>query len=213
MQEFQFQVQVVNELLDATSVAPDPNRRDWDGQRLQDVRDQYADLVTHATRSTAELSASDAADAWASVVRIAGEVVALLHAAGRFQQARELLAAAIERAPDGDAREELRAAKRDLEGFGKLNYGRWLMRQKRVREATIALKAARETAREEVLRRNAQRVLDAPRPLTRAPQLASFYGIGLGMSGARDRVRQQSRGPTPGAWPMLWRYGQAGTAR
>jgi hypothetical protein len=117
---------------------------------------------------------------------VLGQTAALLIAAGEAMDGTGALSRAIEIVPEGALRAELASGRQDPAAFRRLHHARWLQGHGRAGEARAVLRGFAQSTHEEPLRNAARIVLDAPRPIDKAPALFRINGIGVGLYGERD---------------------------
>lgn len=117
----------------------------------------------------------------------AGDVAAVLYAAGLEDEARGVLRRVLEVVPPGETNAQLMAARQDMKGWTQVVHGRWLMRNGFTKKADQLLKEVFRTSSQAALRKAAKAAADAPRPLDKAPTLATVNGIGTSLYGSRNR--------------------------
>jgi hypothetical protein len=181
----------VSSILDQPTLAPDPDRKDWDRveARVEMVRDGVEDEVLGALDAALAAASDDEVRALVKgrVAGLLGAAAALLQVSGDAEGGARLRGRAAELAVDEAQRAELAAHEVDPQGWARLQHARWLFGQRRFREAERAAKAVMKATAAPALREAARRIVRGPRPITSAPPLFRFNGCGVGLYGERDR--------------------------
>jgi len=177
--------------LRGAGMEPDCARQDWEGlANVLDEVEQFAGALLECTEAflgDKDVSDRDMRDAIRNTVTdLVGDAVGLLHTAGRKAAAGELLARTAAVGEGVPAGELLVEAKHDVEQFSRLIRAWWLVRQGRLKEARAVAKALVGNERLPGISASAKSIVDAPRPLKRAPWLFSLNGFGTRIYGSRD---------------------------
>jgi cellulose synthase operon protein C len=168
---------------------PDRRRTDWSG-----VASDLAALRQSLQTCSAQLPAVLAEIEGPGDRELVRTAVAECHAGGAALLAAsrdefgalQVVRRAIELAPPGgDLVAEMRAAEVSLDRFVDLTYGRRLWEQGHIARAASVLKGVAAGA--DCLASAARAMVDGPRPITSAPTLFTWNGIGLTVVGDRDR--------------------------
>ncbi|MBS1122008.1 MAG: hypothetical protein H6Q90_4236 [Deltaproteobacteria bacterium] len=115
-------------------------------------------------------------------------------AAGDDRTAHRWLGLAEQLAVEVELRDELTAARSNLERYRMLVHGRNLMAHGQHRAARKLWTELAKTSTTDTIARSARQELDAPRPLRNGelPGLGSYNGFGLGFYGSRDHSPDHS---------------------
>ncbi|MBW2731768.1 MAG: hypothetical protein JRH20_05200 [Deltaproteobacteria bacterium] len=188
MTSLQTWVQQVNMLVEqVNALEPDP-QRDWFGEKRLDAIAELVDkeVLPHAQEALAEVDHEDERRHLAgAVVQVVESASALRFAAGRQSEGLRWLER-VEPLARGTGEEELlAAARRDPEGFMRLSRAWWHLKADDHRRAKdLAQPIAKGGG---LFGEQAQQVLDAPRPIRRAPGLGTLNGFGMSIYGNRDQ--------------------------
>ncbi len=174
----------IGRLLDAKDMEPDPARKDWAAQEREVsglMMRIETEVLAEVVRSRPELDEAARVQLQTMGAFLGAEMSAVLHAAGRTNEAASMIRRALSIMP-GDA--DLEAAKADMDGYTLLMRARWLRRNKKSSDRAF-LRAAKE-AQTEAIREAAKRGYAAPKPISSAPPLARINGCGVALYGHRD---------------------------
>jgi len=122
MAQLEQRQQRIRQLLERPALQPDPDRKDWRHQRHQ--LDQLLALYQQLIDACAKLGEQPGNNEPPDIGQLAGQVAAVIGAAGRHGDARELVSAALVQCRDPDVATELQAAERDVSAFVGLSHGR-----------------------------------------------------------------------------------------
>ena len=164
-------------MLASDALEPRPGRHDWHehGEALQVVRGLVDEL----------LPAAHSGDG--SVVLALCAAAPLLHASGNVEPARRAVERAKGLVHDSTDSRILDEALWNMDRFTRLGHARWLHERGRETDAReVARRLALERAAPAIAEA-ARRIAERPKPLTRAPALATVNGFGVTIYGSRDR--------------------------
>jgi hypothetical protein len=168
---------------------PEPGRSDWEAHRprVEVMHKRIQSVILEPLESG--LSIIDVEELRNNILDgVAGtlaEYAILVHVSGAAGDPEALMDEAIGTA-SRELREEIVAAKRDLDGFARLTLARWYLRRGERDLAADAAQQAVTHAQEEALKKAAQEILDLPKPLSGTPPLFTLNGFGTGLYGTRD---------------------------
>jgi hypothetical protein len=175
--------------LNEGSLDPDPARTDW--AQLKNPLDRIARTVRDwiLERSDEALAEIEDPEERAAVqeaaAQLATRAAALLLAAGRMKDGQEIITRLIPLAEGTTEEPILNRAKLQPGDFIQLQRAYWLLGHKRHAEAQRISKELVQKG-DTAVAREAQQILEVPRPMSRAPALFTFYGFGLSIYGRRD---------------------------
>lgn len=176
------------ELLAEQALEPDRERSNW-----RDCADEV-DAVVEVFETevldlidgvTGELDDDQRAGLLATVQTDGASVAAVLHASGHATDAIALLSR-LRRLTYDESSASLRAAEVDIEAYTRLDHAGWALASGDRRRAEQLARDLLATRPHELIAEGAQAIVDAPRPIAKAPELFSWNGFGVGMYGARD---------------------------
>jgi hypothetical protein len=169
--------------LDEASLEPDPSRPLASDVAATSLRLDFLREILEPLEAIAK--EPDDAPLREHVAALGGEIAVLAALAGKTHEAKELRDRAIALAADGKAAAEL-AAWASGEPFPELVHARWLLRNRREREADRALANLREKAKSPTMKAGVDDAVASPRPVGAAPALFTMNGFGTSMAGKRD---------------------------
>jgi hypothetical protein len=177
------------ELLAEGALEPDRQRTDW-GEHRDEVdalvalfESEVLDLVDDVAE---ELDDEQQFGLRGTVQTDGASIVAVLHAAGRSTDALALISR-LRKVTTDEPAASLRAAEADLDAYARLDHAGWALTNGDRRRAESLAKALLATKPPDIIAEGAQAIVDAPEPLSKAPQLFRWNGFGVGLYGARDR--------------------------
>lgn len=170
---------------------PDRARRDWDRASVDALLAALRERVLQPFEAAlAELSDDEHRKFRDVVARVTGSVAAVAGAAGRDDEAKQLLARAAELAASQVARMRLQAASAQLEWHVSLALAEWLGRAGEQSAARKELERIAKHAPEGLIRSEAQAALKGPpeevEPVGTVPSLFTLNGVGTRLYGRGD---------------------------
>jgi hypothetical protein len=184
-------IKEISGALDDVELRPSFERTDWAShhERIEVMEKRIrAVLLEPIELALSVLESGEARDNLLDgTASVLAEYAVLVHVSGAQGSPETLLAEAIGTATER-TRPELKAALRSLDAFAHLTIARWHLRHgDRNNADASAQKAAAEGAPTE-LATSASEILNAPRPLDKAPSLFTLNGFGTGLYGTRDQA-------------------------
>lgn len=185
-------IEAVVEALKRPELQPDPTLGDQRPALVEATRTFRERVLPNLRAALPPHDIQEALRVADGVAGIAERLAATLCASGSKPTAQQVLQETQRQLPPGDYLAELGAGSRDIEGFARLSYARFLWNDGDRKKAMATAEEVMRTSNERALKDGAQQLLSAPQPLTSAPSLFTMNGFGTMLYGKAD--------PRPDGW-------------